>query len=112
MTSFPFYDTMCKDTKNSDLTVKQKNEFISKIQSIDKNGAELVYALIRVYEINNEENSGTFKLPYCGKYVDKDMHFDLEKLPQKLRQILYKFVNIHVEKLNEDQIIARHSESF
>lgn len=103
MSNFPFYDTMIKDTKNSDLTVKQKNDFLQKITLIDKNGYELIYALIRVYEINNEDLPSSFKLPYSGKFVEKDIHFDLEKLPLKLRQVLYKFINVHIKKMDEEE---------
>ncbi len=103
MSSFPFYDIMMKDTKTADLTVKQKNDFLAKMLLIDKNGYELIYALIRVFEINNEDLPSSFKLPYSGKFIDKDMHFDLEKLPLKLRQVLYKFINVHLEKMEEEK---------
>ena len=103
MTSFPFYDTMMKDTKSQDLTLKQKNEFIANVDLIDDTGIELMYALIRVYEINNEDISPTFKIPYSGKFVDRDIHFDLEKLPCRLRQVLYKFVNLHLKNMEEEK---------
>jgi hypothetical protein len=103
MSSFPFYDIMMKDTKNTDLTLKQKNDFLSKVVLMDKDGRELIYALIRVFEINNEDLPSSFKLPYSGKFVEKDMHFDLEKLPFKLRQVLYKFINVHLEKMEEEK---------
>ncbi len=99
--SFPIYNIMIKDTKNSDLTAKQKNDFISKIATIDKNGYELIYALIKTYEINNEDVPNSFQLPYSGKFVNNDIHFDLEKIPLKLRQVLYKFINVHIEQMEE-----------
>jgi hypothetical protein len=103
MSNFPFYDSMNKDIKNKDLTIKQKDEFINKINKIDETGTELVYALIRVFEMEHEENSGSFKLPYSGKYVEKnDIQFDFDQFPIKLKQILYKFVTIHSNKMEED----------
>ena len=106
MSNFPLYDNMSKDIKNRDLTLKQKDEFMRKIKKIDDNGAELVYALIRVFENeNSEETPGSFKLPYCGKYTSKqDMKFDLDQLPLKLKQILYKFVTIHSKKMKEEKL--------
>lgn len=100
--NFPFYDSMIKDVKNKDLTMKQKDDFISTINKIDENGYELVYALIRIYEMQHEENSGTFIIPYSGKYIEKDIQFDLEQFPFKLKQILFKFVSIHIKKMNEE----------
>jgi len=100
---------MSKGIKKRDLTIKQKDDFMSKIKKIDNNGAELVYALIRVYEMENgEKNSGTFKLPYYGKYTNQqDMKFDLEQLPVKLKQILYKFINIHIKKMEEEHRLTK-----
>lgn len=107
MSNFPLYDSMIYKIPNKDLTKKQKDDFISKIKNIDNDGAECIYSLIRVFEIENGENdSGTFKLPYCGKYVKKNMKFDLEQLPNKLKQILYKFLLIHIKKMEEDAKIT------
>jgi hypothetical protein len=106
--NFPFYDSMIKDIKNKDLTMKQKSEFITKIESIDEDGIELVYALIRIYEIRHEENTGTIKLPYEGKYIDKsNIEFDLDLLPNKLKQLLFKFVNIHLKKMEEENMTEK-----
>ena len=34
---------------------------------------------------------------------EKHSEFDIEKLPTKLQQILYKFLNIHIKKMEEDR---------
>lgn len=103
MSNFPIYDNLYKECKNKELTVKQKNEFISKIVNIDCEGAELIYALIRHYELNND-NLATYKLPYTGKYINNEIVFDLDDLPYKLKQILYKFLNMYINKMNEDKL--------
>jgi hypothetical protein len=74
---------------------------LSKIKNIDDNGAELVYALIRVFQMENSTDNSTFKLPYDGRYVKNDMKFDLNQLPNELKQILFKFVNLHAESMEE-----------
>jgi hypothetical protein len=102
MSNFPIYETLIKEIKNCDLTVKQKNDFMNKIQKLDEVGTEVCYVLIRVFEINHEDVSSTFKLPYNGKFIESDISFDLEKLPIKLRQLLYKFVSMHCEKIEEE----------
>jgi len=75
---------------------------MSKIKSIDEKGSELIYALIRVFQMENSDDITTFKLPYDGKYSKNDMKFDLNKLPNKLKQILYKFVKLHTETMKEE----------
>jgi hypothetical protein len=105
MSNFPLYDQLSKDISQKELTIKQKDKFMILISDIDINGYELIYALIRVYQLEKTEESSSFKLPYEGKYVNKDMMFDLNQLPTELKQILFKFLQIHTEKMKEDSFI-------
>jgi hypothetical protein len=95
--SFPLYDNLINDVETSvDLKTKEKDEFMSLIKTIDDNTAELIYALIRVYQLeNNENNISTFTVPYDGKFIDNEIKFDLNELPIKLKHILFKFLKLH-----------------
>lgn len=95
--SFPLYDNLIMDLNNTsvDLKTKEKDEFMSLIKKIDDNTSELVYALIRVYQLENNENISTFTLPYDGKFIDNEIKFDLNELPNKLKHILLKFLKMH-----------------
>jgi hypothetical protein len=97
MSNFPLYDTLLNETKSAtdDLTSKEKDEFMKLIKNIDSLGSELVYALIRVYQLENCDDKSTFKLPFDGKFINNDLKFDLCSLPYQLRQILYKFLIMH-----------------
>jgi hypothetical protein len=95
MSNFPLYDTLLKDTSNDDLTTKQKNQFMDFIKDIDDIGSELIYVLITMFYLENGEDKNTFKIPYGGKYVETDLTFNLTDFPFQLRQILFKFVNLH-----------------
>lgn len=101
MSNFPLYDNMMKGIKNKDLTAKQKNDLIRKIDNIDEDGAKLVYALIRSFGIN--DNLKISSLPYDGERCDTtSIGFDLEKFPNKLKQMLYKFNDVH-DKSKHDE---------
>lgn len=103
MTDYPFYDVLLKDLKEKDLTHKQKITLISKIDKLDNNGMELIYAIIKVHYLRNNDTS-SFKLPYDGIYVNNEsVKFDLEKLPYLLKQIINKFVKLHMQKIKEDK---------
>jgi hypothetical protein len=107
MSSFPIYDTLSENASQKDLNAKQKDEFMDKIKTLDQQGYELVYALIRAFQMENNDDKTTFKLPYKGKIIKTEtgeprLDFDLEKLPNKLKQILYKFVNIHIKSMLEN----------
>jgi hypothetical protein len=104
MSKFPLYDSLYKDAEETDLTASQKKSFITKVQTIDSDGYELLYALIRFYQVEVDGVNTKFDIPYSGKYVNKnDIEFDLTALPNKLKRILYKFIQVHIKKLDEDK---------
>ena len=63
-----------------------------------------MYVLIRVYQLENTDDKSTFKLPFGGKYIKDDIKFDLNELPNKLKHMLVKFVDIHSKKIEEETI--------
>ena len=104
MSNFPLYDTLYNDTKEllGDLPKKEKDEFIKLVKNIDENGQELIYVLIRSFQLENSEDNTTFKLPYNGKYVkDTDIDFDFDTLPIQLKHILLRFVRMHTKTMKE-----------
>jgi len=104
MSGYPFYDSFNNKIKDKDLTEKQKEDFQKKIMKIDDNGKELVYAIIRVHDMINNNESSLFKMPYYGSFnSDNVLQFDLENFPLKLKQILYKFLKLHLKKMREDK---------
>jgi hypothetical protein len=99
MSNFPLYDNLINEIKTEeDLTTKQKDEFIKLVDNIDENASELIYALIRVYQLENSENKNTFTLPFNGTFINESIKFDLNELPNKLKQILYKFIVLNKTK--------------
>ena len=103
MSDFPFYDSFNTNIKDKDLTPKQKEDFVKKIKKIDQPGKELLYAIIKVHELKNNSELSSFDLPYSSKYdSDNNLEFDLEIFPFKLKQILNKFLTIHLKKMRED----------
>ena len=102
MSKFPLYDRISKDITDTDLSKSQKELFIKRINRMDTEGHELTYALIRMYQVENNEENTSFTLPYSGIYSGNDVVFDIDKLPNKLTQILFKFLYIHIKKMNEE----------
>lgn len=100
MSKFPLYTSLSKDITNKDLTVAQKKSFLTKIDKMDKNGHESMYALIRMYQSENKNEYST--TPYDGVLNDTNINFDLNKFPNILKQILFKFLGIHMKKMKEE----------
>ena len=107
MSNFPLYDSLSIGVTNIDLPINQKDEFMKLIKNIDVDGAERIHVLIRMYHIENCSDKSTFKIPYGGKYVKNDLKFDLNDLPNELKQILYKFVTMHCRTMEEENTIQK-----
>lgn len=107
MSNFPLYDNLSKDIPKKDLTVRQKEEFIKKIENIDMTGRDLVFALIQFYRLEaGDENM--MNVPYNGVSVNNvkntvDLSWSLNDFPIKLRYILYKFIILHTNSMVEEQ---------
>jgi hypothetical protein len=101
--SFPLYDSLLRDTYNKDLTIKQKKMLVSRIEQIDTNGAEGVYALIKYHAIHtNDENMSS--LFNCKTEINtglSDITWNINNLPTRLRQILFKFTEINETRQQE-----------
>ena len=108
MSNFPLYDNLFVDLPTEEMTVKHKDKFVKLIKEIDQNGSELIYALIRVYQLENSDDKSTFKLPYGGKFDKTDMKFDFNDLPNELKHILFKFIQIHTKTMKEENILSEN----
>ena len=109
MSNFPLYDSLNKDFPKKDLTVKEKEEFVSKIQDIDETGRDLVYALIQFYSIENEKKKLSEDLPYKGNRLvmsksKENLTWSFTDFPIKLRHILYKFIKMHNQSMEEEKL--------
>ena len=107
MSNFPLYDTLFAEASLIDLSTKEKDEFMKLVKNIDIEGTERIYVLIRMFQLENSEDKSTFKIPFGGKYVKTDLKFDLNDLPNQLKQILYKFVTMHNKTMEEETKIIR-----
>ena len=102
MSNLPLYEILLKETSNEDLTSKEKDNFMKLVKNLDQKGFEIVYALIRIFQLENNEDKSTFKIPYGGKFVNEDLNFNLNDLPCHLKQILYKFLELHIKTMKEE----------
>jgi len=108
MSNFPLFDSLNKDIPKKDLTIKEKEEFVSKIQDIDTSGKDLIYALIQIYHMGNVKEKLSDELPYKGKRYSlckgkEDLTWSFTDFPIPLRHILYKFIKIHTQSMEEEE---------
>lgn len=104
-TNFPLYDSLMRDTFNKELTIKQKKLFLLRVEEIDIPGKEIIYALIKYHFMNTNKDSTQNDLYKC-KIISsdgglRDLTWDLNDLPPRLRQILFKFTEINQKRQEE-----------
>jgi hypothetical protein len=106
MSEFPLYNSLKKGLPKKDLTVKQKEDFLSKVAILDLTGKELVYILICAHHNTSKPDDQYEEMfPYGSEQSNSnETEFDFAKFPLDLRQMLYKFVLMHVKKMDEEKI--------
>lgn len=103
MNSLDLYKSLILNLPKKDLTVANKKDFIEKISKMDKDGHLLVYSLIKNYFVNNNKaDNSALLIPYNGIKNDCKVEFNFLDFPIELRQLLYKFVVLHMKKLEMD----------
>ena len=107
MNNFPLYNSLIQNIPTKDLSVKQKEEFIKKVQNIDTKGRDLILALIQFYRIENNKEDIKSSIPYNGisevtKENTENLTWSLGDFPIKLRNILYKFIIMHIQTMEDD----------
>jgi hypothetical protein len=101
---FPLYTTLNNNLANKDLTKTQKDDFMKKIESMDSEGHDLIYALIKCFYLENTK-SDHLSVPYNGEISKDKITFDLQQFPNPLKQLLYKFIILNGKKRAEDKKI-------
>lgn len=108
--NFPLYDSLIINTPSKDLTAKQKEDTIKRIENINDAGKELIYALIKTFYMKNiESESNSTDLPFKGirSPVDgkktENLTWDFANFPPKLRQLIHKFVILHEKTMEEEK---------
>ena len=99
----PVYELLFSQCSDQDLTPEQKTFFVTNIDRIDTPITDLFYMIIRVYF--NTHGNTAHALPYDAKVIKKGVKFQLNRLPNKLQQMLFKFLEQNLE-LQQESICA------
>lgn len=105
--SFPLYDNLVKESKNTPLSKEESDEFIKIVKKIDTEGSELFYAIIKNYQLHHCEPTKASELPYGAKLVKGCLKFELNPIPDECKHMLLSFLRKHSQKMKEDQSLTR-----
>ena len=92
---FEIYENLCKIEKYKKIN---KEDLCSIITNLPKEHSNIIYALIYHYYIL-KKNKYPINIPYKGKNIHKSngVIFDLEKLPNKLIEIIEKYISLIIK---------------
>lgn len=96
------------DSETATESSVDRNKLVKQIDSLDQDGKNKVYALIRYYNQKYEDCSSTSNiLPYDGHMIENDLVFDLDRFPSLLRIILWEFCKLHIKHMKYNQKIEK-----
>jgi len=100
---FPLFQTIYRQTQDVELTMsnEEKLGLSEKIQNLDKTGQEHLYAIIRNYQLEYDKDDFD-ELPYKVKVKKSGYKWEMQKLPPRLVVMIRNFVELHLEKLQEE----------
>lgn len=99
MTTFPLYDTLYSVVQDRQDTI-DKLKLIKWIHSLDQDGKNKVYALIKYFNMNHNSDIN-------GVYINSELTFDLDKFPIILQHILFEFTKLHTQHMKDLQKIEK-----
>lgn len=100
--SLPIYDILYNESNDEELTQIQKDDFLKIIKKVDSEGSELIYAIIKTYYLQNFNGEHNTNYLYGAKFLKCSIKFDLDEFPNKLKNMLFVFINKHIKKMDED----------
>lgn len=104
-TAFPLFETLYTETKDDDLILSETDlqKLCDQLKTLETEGAELAYAIIRYYQVYHDTTSISTVLPYGSKMTKQGLKLDLGILPKRLIAILYLFIKLHLKKIENDE---------
>jgi hypothetical protein len=89
--NFPLYETL-KTDDFKELSEEEKDTLFETIKTMSDDKQEILYALIKAYYMEEQQQyMTTNELPYGGKVLKNRLKFDLDQIPSKLQYILNSF---------------------
>jgi hypothetical protein len=98
--NFPLFDRMYADTEN--MTTKEIDpvQFCETVKTLDEEGTELLYALMKCYAIQCERDYNV--PPFHGKKLKAGYRFDVSAIPLRLLVLLNYFLQKHNSRRHDE----------
>jgi len=97
-TDFPLFNQLFQSVKDNNpppLTDLEKTMIVQTIKSLNDQEHEILYIVMRIYQLKHEHINTQYILPYNGKHQKKGIKFELDQLPEQLQLIIHEFIKLH-----------------
>ena len=100
---FPLFQTLFKQTESQStiISIEERLKLSEQINSLDKTAHEYIYAMIRNYQLEIDKEMFD-ELPYNVRVQKNGYKWEMQKLPSRLVVMIKHFVELHLEKINEE----------
>lgn len=95
--TYPLYHTLNKNVKNTAMTKTENGKLLKKLAVLDEESKKAIVLLITEHARVTEDfivNVEKPKLPYGMKQNKENVEINMEKLPNSLKWILWKFAKL------------------
>jgi hypothetical protein len=101
---FPLYHTLLQTLPKTieDVSPDEISALHNRIAGMDEEGLTLIYVIIQYYSILEDKRDSEL-LPYKGKWNKNNLKFDMSNFPPRLLIIIRNFVDLHLQKQQEDE---------
>ena len=92
---YPLYHTLNKNIESRDMTKQEEYSMTERIKSMEEPSIKAILMLIIEHSRINGDGefySNNIVLPYNGSQNEKDVVFQINKLPIRLKWIIWKFI--------------------
>lgn len=102
MNRFPLYESIKNISSDKELSLENKNELLKNIKKLDATGYRYVYCLIACYYMETTQEDQFPKNMYSSKDTRTGIKFDLKQIPVLLQNIIYNFLQRHIQRQKEE----------
>jgi len=104
---FPLFENLYANTDDSNKKTHHIDEnflqeVCEKLKTIDDEGSELVYAIIRYFQVYYD-NKPSSHLPYGSKITKQGLKLDIAVFPKRLVEMLHLFLVLHSSKIQAEK---------
>jgi hypothetical protein len=98
------FHSLYENTKHliAPLDESKKKYIVNTIPQLDERGHEILFFIIRLYQINQSREIN-FNLPYDTALNTDGLECDLEKFPHQLQHMIYLFTSMHENYIKSER---------